>query len=374
MKIAYITNASYIGGWAHSVQIVNMCKAFSDQNIELTLVVPNRSIYNKVDLFEYYNLQRTFKVKLLPCIDLSVGNDCVFFYWVRFLSFYISARVYVLFNNFNFLYSRDLYSSLFFPSIIIEQHSFPKKVNILLKYILSKKRKVVSLTSFIKNKFVSAGVPERNIIVAHSAVDLDNFKNFESKLNIEGINENNFVIGYVGTLKTMGMEKGVSDCIECLVYLPKETVLLVVGGESLDIEFYKNRAKEFGVFERVHFVGKVSHGDIPSYIDACDILLAPFPQNEHYSYFMSPLKIFEYMASKRPIISTTLPSIQEVLKHEHNALLIPPSDSKALAGAIERLSLDSGLANRISSQAYKDVTELYTWNKRAKDIVQFIKS
>jgi len=150
--------------------------------------------------------------------------------------------------------------------------------------------------------------------------------------------------------------------------------LLIVGGEADDLEYYKRMATHLGVVDKVVFVGKVPYAEVSRYSSLCDIFVAPYPENEHYSFFMSPLKIFEYMASKKPIISTTLPSIQEVLKHEHNALLIPPSDPKALAQAIERLSADKVLAERISTQAYKDVVESYTWDKRAKKIIDFILS
>ena len=74
MKIAYITNTTYVSGWANSVQIVNMCKSFSKVGADVTLVLPYRSVQKDIDLFEYYHIPKTFKVKMLPCIDLSIGN------------------------------------------------------------------------------------------------------------------------------------------------------------------------------------------------------------------------------------------------------------------------------------------------------------
>jgi len=374
MKIAYITHTTYVNGWANSVQIVNMCRAFSQQGADITLVLPYRSIQSRVDLFEYFDIPRTFKIKVLPCIDLSIGAEHVVFYWLRLISFYISARFYVWLNTFDVLYSRDLFSTLFFPDIVVEQHSFPKKINFLLDIALNKKRKVVCLTSFIRERFIKFGILEKNTLVAHSAVDLEEFSQERSKLNIDGIKEEDFVFGYIGTLKTMNMEKGLADGLAALNFLDTRYKFLVVGGENDDLHYYKKMAADLGVSERVIFIGKVPYGEVSVYTSKCDVFVAPFPENEHYSFFMSPLKIFEYMASKKPIVSTTLPSIKEVLKHEYNALLIPPSNPEALAKAIERLSNDPALSQRISSQAYKDVAERYTWNMRAKSIIDFIKS
>ncbi len=370
MKIAYITNASVVGGWAHSVQIVNMCSAFAYNRADVTLILPYRKIFADVDVFEYYSLPRNFSVKMLPCVDIYVGSPHTFFYWLRFMSFYISAKFFVLCSSFDVLYSRDLYSTLFFSNIIIEQHSFPQKISFIHKNILSNK-KIIALTRFIKNKFITIGVNEDNILVSPSGVDLTDFKT-EKRIPIPNISDEDFIFGYIGTLKTMGMEKGVSIAIEALKFLPANYKLYIVGGEPQDIEFYRDFAEKKDLLSRVIFAGKVSHADIPLHIASCDVLVAPFPKNEHYSYYMSPLKIFEYMASQRPMVVTDLPSLREVLTDDETALFVSPDNPKELADAVKKLSTDSVLAQYIAHTAYVEVSEKYTWKKRAENILNFI--
>jgi glycosyltransferase involved in cell wall biosynthesis len=188
-----------------------------------------------------------------------------------------------------------------------------------------------------------------------------------------GIKNQSKIFGYVGTLKTMGMEKGVATAIRCLKNLPVEYSLYVVGGEKEDIEYYKKISDNEGISDRVIFAGKVSHGDVPLHISACDCLVAPFPENEHYSYFMSPLKIFEYMASKRPMVVSDLPSLREVLRDGDTALFIRPDNSADLAQAILKVCSDTDLYKKLSENAYKDVLENYTWKKRAEKILSFIR-
>ena len=88
--------------------------------------------------------------------------------------------------------------------------------------------------------------------------------------------------------------------------------------------------------------------------------------------FTSPLKMFEYMASNVPIISSDIPVLREVL-NERNALLIPPSDSDALENGINILLKDKNYSSAIAKQALKNVKH-FTWESRAKKIICFSKN
>ena len=117
--------------------------------------------------------------------------------------------------------------------------------------------------------------------------------------------------------------------------------------------FIKSRFKKIGNFQK-----------------ACDILLMPFPWCEHYAYYMSPLKMFEYMASQRPIIASDLPSIREVLD-EKNCLFCKPDNADDLAEKINFLVVKDNFGRSIAAEAYNKVKD-YTWAKRAKNILEFI--
>lgn len=371
MKFAYIVHANIPDDWAHSVQIVNMCKAFAENGIDVTLVVPNRKILSR-DLFQYYNIPQNFKVKKIPCVDLSVGDPHPIFYWLRLISFYISARFYIWFNKFDVLYSRDLYATLLFPGINIERHSFPKKISFLDKIIFLLAGKIIVLTSFIKEKFILAGFKSDRVLVSPDGVDLSKFDNYHDSFKMEGISKGDFVFGYIGTLKTMGMEKGVADSLRALAKLPSKFKFLVVGGEPVDVLYYQNMADMLEVSNKVVFIGKVPYSDVSKYASICNAFVAPFPGNDHYSFYMSPLKIFEYMASRRPIITTNLPSLREILINGKDALLVPAGSPEALALALERLSTDTALSDNLAQNAYLEVKEKYTWYIRARKIISFI--
>jgi len=102
-----------------------------------------------------------------------------------------------------------------------------------------------------------------------------------------------------------------------------------------------------------------------------DALVIPFPNRPHYAFYASPLKLFEYMASGRPIIASDLPALREVL-NDKSALFFKPENAADLARAIKMLKSSQTLGYHLSRQALSDVKE-YTWSNRAKKILEFIK-
>ena len=87
-------------------------------------------------------------------------------------------------------------------------------------------------------------------------------------------------------------------------------------------------------------------------------------KDERSNYFTSPLKLFEYMASGRPIVASATRAIQEVLVHKKNSWLVQSDDEKALADGIMYILENSNIAESLAKEAGREV-ENYTWEKRA---------
>ena len=86
---------------------------------------------------------------------------------------------------------------------------------------------------------------------------------------------------------------------------------------------------------------------------------------------MSPLKMFEYMSSNRPIISSNLPVIKEVLINKENALLVEPDNLQDWRDAVQLLYQTESLRVQLAENAYKDYLNLYSWDKRAEALLEF---
>ena len=383
MKILYFANARIPTEKAHGFQIMKMCQSFASVGVDVELVLPTRvnSDFKNTDTFEHYRLEKNFKISKIKAFDPEFLINFPAGFYIKFqaLFFIFSLVIYLLFkkdkDQFIF-YTRDEYLlpilQKFSKKVVWEGHALPKNLNKYLKY-LKRNYKNIVLNQQLRFRLVKQGISDDLVLVSHDAVDLKIFdieltrQDARKELNLP---QEKLILGYTGSFKTKGMDKGISDILLSLKQISKPVLFVAIGGIEADIKFYLDLARKNGVENQVKFTGPVPQTQLAKYQKACDILLMPFPENEHYSYFMSPLKMFEYMASKRPIIATGLPTILEVLNQE-NSLLVIPDDPKALAEGINKLIDNNALGEKISAQAYLDVKN-YTWEKRVSEIIKFI--
>lgn len=170
------------------------------------------------------------------------------------------------------------------------------------------------------------------------------------------------VVAYAGHLYPW---KGVEVLLRALGDLP-EARGLIVGGhpQESDLARLQALARELDVEARVRFTGWVRRSNVPEYLAEADVLVLPNPATPIASRYTSPLKLFEYMAARRPIVASDLPAIREVLTDGENAVLVTPGDPHALAAGIRRVLEDPQLARRVADRAYEDVAA-YSWDQRA---------
>ncbi|KKS69389.1 MAG: Glycosyl transferase group 1 [Candidatus Azambacteria bacterium GW2011_GWA2_42_62] len=179
-----------------------------------------------------------------------------------------------------------------------------------------------------------------------------------------------FLVGYVGKFKTLGMEKGIKTMISAIPLLGKEIKIVFVGAEESEIKEYKNMANRLNALSQCLIINNQPYLKAVKYMKAMDALVIPFPNAPHYAFYASPLKLFEYMAAGRPIIASDLPALREIL-NDKNALFFKPEDVDDLARAVKMLKLSQTLCYHLSGQAFSDVKN-YTWGARAKKILNFL--
>src|SRR5687768_7193643 len=98
MKLHYVVNARIPTEKAHGIQITNMCKAFADQGADVELVVPRRLNPIIKDTFDFYGIERTFRIVRLPTLDLVRWNIPGAFF-VQTITFGLSTLIYLLLST-----------------------------------------------------------------------------------------------------------------------------------------------------------------------------------------------------------------------------------------------------------------------------------
>ncbi len=389
--VRYVANARLPTEKAHGLQISKMCEAMGDLGLGVTLLHPRRrqpvALRGRA-LHDYYGVRRTFRAVELSDVDLvgifagspPAAHQAV--YALHSLCWSLYAVRAALTLGGDLFYTRDadvaLWLTLAGAPTVYEAHVVlgPMRRS-LLRLTLRRPslRLVVALTSYIERSLVELGAPASRVIVAPDAVDLDLFRDDTNRAGHRarlGLPSERPIVGYVGRFNTMGEEKGLPDLIRAVGRLSQSQeapMLVCVGGPMDAADRYRALAASAGLpADALVLVDRVPPSSVPAWLRAFDVAVAPFPDTPHYAYFMSPLKVFEYMASETPIVATDLPSLREVLRDDENALLTAPGDVAALAQAIGLLLTDRPRGQRLAAAARRDV-ENHTWRTRVTAVL-----
>lgn len=231
----------------------------------------------------------------------------------------------------------------------------------LEKQLIGASDLIIVVSTFLKETLIRMGVPPGKILLLPNAVDMEHFQN-KSGENIRdkyGLN-NKRIIGFVGSFDTWHGLDLLVECIEDIHILRKDAHLLLVGDgkERKRVEKLIGNKKLESV---VTITGLIPHSEIPSYIAAMDIGTMPDSNN-----FGSPLKIFEYMAKAKPVVSARYGPTSEIIKDGFNGLLFEPNNCKEFVKLITKLLEDHELRETLGTAARKDVFENHTWVGNAR--------
>ena len=150
----------------------------------------------------------------------------------------------------------------------------------------------------------------------------------------------------------------------------KNLLFVFVGGTDEDIKNFQSSILSFQL-KNIVIAGQKPHSEIPLWQKSADVLVRPNTAKEKISkYYTSPMKLFEYMASGRPIVASDLPSTREIL-NEANSVLVEPDNPKALAEGIKKVLQNGDWGDSLAKRALVDVQD-YTWEKRAKKILDYV--
>jgi glycosyltransferase involved in cell wall biosynthesis len=369
-------NIAYIHYWeipslaASSVHVMKMCQAFQQEGYTTSLHAPRAHMSVK-DIWQHYGIQTRFALHLMHTIPLLRKQDIA----LRASIFaYRQAHTVSMGRNL----AGAMWSSLFGVPTLFESHELPHSTTAQFYT-----RQLFRGTGFKGLIVISPPLKERylqhygdllhenDIHVEPDAVDLERFQMAPTALLAkQQLGIDNFVVGYVGHLYP---GRGIEQVI-ALAQNFSQITFLIVGGTETDLQHWQ---KQTVSLDNIRFTGFVPNGDLVKYMASMDVFLMPYQQKVtvyggkgNTSEWMSPMKMFEYMAGKRPIISSNLPALRTIL-NQHNAILCPPEDTKAWVSAVQSLYENQTLRQQLAEQAYQDV-QYYTWCKRVQRIMRIL--
>ena len=172
------------------------------------------------------------------------------------------------------------------------------------------------------------------------------------------------VVGYAGHLYPW---KGPDVLLAALERLPGVRAL-IVGGLAGEPDLDRVRALADRVAPgRVTFAGQVDPPRVAGLLRQADVLVLPNTPSRVSAAYTSPLKLFEYMASGRPIVASDLPALREVLRPDENAILVEAGNADALAAGIcAACSATATLASRLAARGPRATCGSGPWDERAE--------
>ncbi len=243
-------------------------------------------------------------------------------------------------------------------------------------FLFSNADHIVAVSSGLQEYILEISKNDR-ITVVPNGVSLENFDAAERSVDwrkkLTRHPETDFVIGFVGSIKPWHGVDLLIDAFAKLYVNDEEFSLCIVGNGDKNYQSQlEEQCKKNGLKQRVMFFGAVPYDSIPAVMKSMDVLVAPYPEMDNF--YFSPLKIFEYMAAKRPIVSSSIGQIKDVLTNGKNALLVPAGNTGALQDALIRIKRDSQLRNRLALASYSEVRSNHLWQHRLEKITEIMES
>lgn len=185
-----------------------------------------------------------------------------------------------------------------------------------------------------------------------------------------GIEEDEVVVVFVGNIAPW---QGVNILIESAFRLlsKNEKLKFLIVGDGLLKGTLAKRVKDSEWREKIIFLGMIPYEEIPFLINIADICVAPFINQRNRKTGVSPLKIFEYMACGKPIVSSRIEGL-EFIEKECVGQLVEPDDAMSLAKALQDLLGDSNKRIEMGRRGLEIARERFSWDSRALEISKIL--
>lgn len=385
MKIFYYHNArlGVIGGAAiHIYEIVNNMLQLGHEVIFL-----NSKLYkNDVHITDLICIRQSFWARLTS----KFPNITIILLFMVAIRDFIKGCFIILFGKYrpDIIYERDsifnggyYLAKLFRMPFIKEVNGLTydgmaslrkyntltlKVVDILEKHNMKKADKLIAVTPALKELLVKKYKAQANkIVVIENGVDIELFKPIdiiEAKKKVD-LNLKYHYVCYIGHLQVW---QGVHNLIKAVPLILKtfpNAAFLIVGEGPLREELI-DISRKSGILDKVVFTSHVPYNQVPFYINASDICVAPFIKANNERSGLSPLKIYEYAACAKAIVSSRLSNL-EFIEEKETGILVEPENIFELSNAIISLLQRPDLRKKMGEHGRQYVIENSNWKSKS---------
>ncbi len=318
-KIYYITYSAIPSILPSSLQIINTCENLSKNNRFVTLIKPGTGLKN-ISIKQFYGLKENICIKEFSSIKRFPRGINYYLYSFYCLFFILKKKNPIIITR-NYFISFLLL--IFKKKVILEIHHDTNVEGRINRFILNYFNffnnknliKIIAISNSVKKLFIkkySVNPEKITVLPSGSSIRVKKFPTFNNYKRLK--------IGYFGSIS---FSKGIQTLIK-LSRIDQENDYYIYGGSRKEIQNIKNRNINKNLYLNEH----VSYRLLPKMMLKMDVLLLPYTKKvsssgevDDIAMYTSPLKLFDYMAAGKTIISSNLKVLREVIGHR-NAYLI----------------------------------------------------
>jgi glycosyltransferase involved in cell wall biosynthesis len=231
--------------------------------------------------------------------------------------------------------------------------------------------RLITVSSALKQYLQSQGVPASRVSCLANGVDT---QRFHPDIDPQRIRERYVfgsrpVIGFVGSLKRWHGMDFLLDVAGGLRQAQVEYRALIVGEGPL-LEHTRERIRNEALGVHVLLAGKVPHEEVPRYLAAMDLTVAPYAAEQ--GFYFSPLKVVESLAVGRPVVAPRLGQLAELIEHGVTGLLYNPGDLGACVASVSRLLTDPARRLEMGAEARRQAMASMSWDSVVQRAVEIM--
>lgn len=240
----------------------------------------------------------------------------------------------------------------------------------LERHIFCGSDQVLAVSQPLQDYVIACGVPAERVRVVPNAVDPQRFvaPTEGRAVRMQHQLEDKFVVGFVGSLKPW---HGTDTLLEAFNELRRQTphTHLLIVGDGPTREALEHYARKYELAPFVTFTGNVPYEQVPEYVAAMNVTVAPYAPHENFYY--SPIKIFEYMVMGKPVIAGALGQVKDLVRDGETGLLYEPGNIGQLTEALMTLASNAEFTRTMGEKARAWVQREHTWENNARLVVEF---
>ena len=368
MRIAIITNSRIPSLTANSIQAMKVCQALAQLGHDIRLFAPRETAPDTWEhLASHYGLSTPFEIEWLPSAPVLKRYDFT-------LHSILKARKFKADTVYTWLLNPAVVALWLGCPVILEMHAeVTGRIGpwLMRRFWRSSMRKRMLVTTRPLRDAIEtvAGLEfsDDAVQIAPNGVDPAQYESLPGAAEARrqlGLEEK-LTVGFTGHIYP---GRGADLLFELAGRMP-DVNFLWVGGKPDDVNYWREKLADAGA-SNVTMTGFVENSRLPLYQSAAEVLLMPYGRSisassgQDIAEVINPMKMFDYMAAGRAILSADLPVIHEVL-NERNAVFCEPGNVDAWESRLRELLSDEPRRLALGTQAQMDVAG-YTWVTRAE--------